>query len=188
MKLTSILGAVAITVGGAVLSAAPAQAVMINGQLDIIGIVNVQSSIFAPGGTLDFDQASPANIVAFATDDFASFVSVGMTPTLFDLTFTGPVSVYSIGGFTFTANSFFDFDNASPGRGFAANGILSGNGFGATPGLLTLSTQSNSGSQIKASFSSTTTATPVPVPASVLMLLSALGGLGLFSRRRRTAA
>lgn len=188
MELKALVGAAAVALSGATLTVAPAEAVQISGQLDITGIVNVQTSDFAPGGTLDFDQANLANIVALVTDDFAAFTSVGTAPTLFDLAFNGPGTVYTVGGFTFAADTFFDFDNAFPGRGFAANGTVSGNGFDDTPGLLTLSTQSNNANQIMASFSSTTTTTPIPLPASVLMLLAALGGLGIVSRGRSAPA
>lgn len=187
LKLKTVIGAGAIALGGACVSVAPAQAVMINGQLDITGIVNVQTSDFMPGGALDFDQGSPENLVVIATGDFSS-IPLNTSPTLFDLTFVAPEDVYSVGGFTFTANEYFDFDNAFPGRGFAANGTISGNGFDDTDGLFTLSTQSNTPDQVQASFSSSTTAMPIPLPASVLMLLAALGGLGVVSRRRSAAA
>jgi hypothetical protein len=181
VELKALVGAVALALGGATMSVAPAEAVQIRGQLDITGVVNVQTSDFAPGGALDFDQGNAFNQVVIATGDFSS-IALGTSPTLFDLDFTAPETVYTVDGFTFTATSFFDFDNAFPGRGFAANGILSGAGFDDTPGVLAFSTQATSSGQVLASFSSSTTA--IPLPASVLMLLAALGGLGIVSRGR----
>lgn len=172
-------------IGAAAIAALPlaAEAVMISGQLDITGIVNVQNSSFVPGGFLDFEGDGT---VVIATDDFSGLF--GATATLFDLDFVAPEDVYTVGGFTFEATSFFDFDSAIPGRAFSASGVITGNGFDATPGLLRLSTQSTSPTQLIASFSSTTTATPIPLPASVLMLMAALGGLGVVSRRRMATA
>lgn len=190
MELKSLIGAAAVAFTGAMLTVAPAQAAQISGQLDITGILNVDNSIFAPGGNLDFDQGNVANIVAQADGDFATFATVGDHPTLFDLAFTAPEDVYTVDGFTFRATSYTDFDNDFPGRSFAANGVLSGNGFEDTAGTLLLSTQAK-GTEVKVSFSSTTEATSaVPLPASVLMLLSALGGLGglgFLSRRNAVA-
>ena len=181
MNMKALIGAAVVALGTS-LTAAPAHAVMIDGQLDIVGTVNVQTSNFQPGGALDF---AGNGLVLIALGDFASFVSVGDTATLNDLTFTPPEVVYTVGGFTFTANSYFDFDNIIPGRGFSSNGILTGNGFDPTPGLLTLTTQSNNVNQMQASFSSSTT---VPAPATVLLLLTGLGVLGFVSRRRSAAA
>jgi hypothetical protein len=184
VRLRTLIAAAAVALTGAMMTAAPASAATINGQLDVGGVVNVQSSNFEPGGNLDFDQGNIMNEVVIATGDFATFVSPGDAATLFDLAFSAPEDVYTVGGFTFRATSYFDFDNAFPGRSFAANGVLTGNGFDATQGLLTLSTQSNNAGQTVASFSSTTTTNVIPLPASVLMLLAALGGLGIVSRRR----
>ena len=149
MKPKALIGAAVVALGVS-LTAAPAHAVMIDGQLDIVGIVDVQASDFQLGGVLDFVGNGT---VIISLGDFAAFVSAGDTATLNDLTFTPPEDVYTVGGFTFTANSYFDFDNVIPGRGFASNGILTGNGFDPTPGLLTLTTQSNNVNQLIASFS-----------------------------------
>ena len=166
------------------LTLTPAQAAIIDGQLDITGIVNVNNSTFAPGGFLDFDGDGT---VVIATGDFSS-IALGSSATLFDLDFSAPEDAYSVGGFTFTTDNYFDFDNEFPGRGFSATGVLSAAGYTNTAGLLTLSTQSNTSSQILASFSSSTTATPIPLPASVLLLLGGLAGLGAVSRGRFATA
>ena len=188
MRLKSFIVAMAFALGGAAASVGQAQAATISygSQLDITGIVNVQSSTFAPGGNLDFDQGNPLTFVVISTGDFAPFVSPGATPTLFDLDFTPSEPVWSVGGFTFTANSYAAFDNAFPLRGFEAFGTITGNGFDPTPGMFALTTQGLSGDQLQASFSSSTIA--IPLPASVFMLLAALGGLGVLSRHRGAAA
>lgn len=156
-------------------------AARINGQLDIVGVVNVQNSEFVSGGVVDFDPNTSSGVL-IADGDFTPFS--GTAFDLFDLTLTGTQLVYSGDGLSFTANEFFGFDNdASDGdRGFMARGVLELAGFDATPGLFSFSTQENTAQQVRASFSSTTTA--IPLPASVLMLMGALGGLAFIGKRR----
>jgi hypothetical protein len=177
VSFKSLFAIVGVALGGAVAINEPAEAATISlgSQLDIVGVVDVQNSSFQPGGSLVFDGDGIVNI---ATGDFAPLL--GSTADMFDLNFAPPEDVYSVGGFTFTANSYFDFDDASSGRAFAARGLLSHADFDDTPGILALTTQSVSGGQILASFSSSTMV--IPVPASVLMLLAGLAGLAIVSR------
>lgn len=181
-SLKSLIVAAAFVLGGALMSSGPAEAVPISkgSQIDIVGVVDVQNSNFEPGGLLIFEGDGLVNI---ATGDFAGLM--GSSATMSNLTFTPPEQVWSVGGFTFTAESYFDFDSAIPGRAFKSTGFISGNGFEPTPGILALSTQSTSPSQVNASFSSSTIST-IPLPASVLMLFGALGGLAVLGRRRST--
>ena len=90
-----------------------------------------------------------------------------------------PGAIWSGGGFTFTASSFSNFLNGPIFYSFVASGVISGNGFDATSGFLTLSAQ---GSSATVSFSSTT---EIPLPAAGLMLLVGLGGLAAVWRRRK---
>lgn len=160
-----------------------AHAVMLTGQLDIVGVVDLDDSDFVSGGFVDFEPNQSSGVL-IAEGDFAAFS--GTTFDLFDVTLSGSQLVYSGDGLTFTANEFFGFDNdVSDGdRGFMARGLLELAGFESTPGLFSFSTQENSPGQSIASFSSTTTATPIPLPASVLMLMGALGGLAFIGKRR----
>ena len=182
MTLKSFIAAAVVAISGALTALAPAQAttISVGSQLDIVGVVDVQNSSFQPGGSLVFVGDGIVNV---ATGGFAGLV--GSTADLFDLNFAPAEKVYSVAGFTFTATSYSNFDNAFPGRSFIARGILSHLDFDNTPGIFALSTQNVSGRQVLASFSSSTMA--IPLPASVLMLMGGLAGLGVVSRLRSVA-
>ena len=182
MRLKTLIAAAALALSGALAVLAPAQAatISVGSQLDIVGVVDVRNSSFQPGGSLIFVGDGIVNV---ATGDFAGLI--GSTADLFDLNFAPSEKVYSVGGFTFTATKYSNFDNAFPGRSFTARGILSHPDFDNTPGIFALSTQSVSGRQVLASFSSSTMA--IPLPASVFMLLGGLAGLGVVSRGRTAA-
>jgi hypothetical protein len=158
-----------------------AQAVtLISGTLDISGTVNGANSVYTPAGQVDFN--SPGLVIA-ATGDFDTFVNPGDPVTLYDFAFaSAPVAIYSVGGFTFTAVNFTDYDNVSPNLGFTAYGTLSGNGFADTRGIMYFTTQA---SQINVSFSSTTV---TPLPAALPMFASGLGVLGIAGWRKRKKA
>ncbi len=177
MKLKSVIAAAAIATLPLAVQAAP-----LTGQLDLVGVVNLQGSQFMPSGSVDFIGSGLAII---ATEDFAAFM--GTAFDLFDIDFEMPDLVYSGGGLSFTATNYTGFDNASPGRGFSATGVLKLAGYDDTPGVFALSTQETNANQVRASFSSSTMPAPVPLPASVLMLLGALSGLGVISRQRKAA-
>jgi len=154
-------------------------AATISGQIDIVGVVNLNTSSFTATGNGDLD---PTGVVLIATGDFSTvgFLSVA---NLTDISFPAPGQIWSVGGFTFTATSFSGFLNMATTKAFTALGIVTGLGFDATDGILSFSAQ---GSKGKVSFSSTTVA-PIPVPAAGFLLIGALGGLALLSRRRKTA-
>lgn len=164
-----------------------AQAAMINGQLDISGLLNRDNSTFTPTGQIDFVGTG---IALQATDDFAGSITPFVTMfTLYDISFAAPGLIYQGGGFSFTASAFRNFDNAFPGRSFVADGTLTAAGFDATPGVFALSTQSTGlpNERVTVSFSSDTNASPapVPVPAAGFLLL---GGLGMLAAARRAKA
>lgn len=185
LKLKSLIGAavVATTLPFAA-AAAP-----ITGQLDLTGNVD-QSSVFTSTGSVDFIDGGAAASGA-ATGDFAALVN-----TIFEagadtaFLFTDPLDlslagvIYTGGGITFTASSFFGFDNDGDIRGFNALGEITAPGFDPTPGTFSFSTQGVGEFQV--SFSATTVPTPVPLPATVFLLLAGLGALGIVSRRCKT--
>ena len=165
----------------AVLAPIAASAATITGQLDISGIVNLNTSTFSSLGNADLE---PTGTVVIANGDFAGVdMSVGAV-SLTDVDFTSPGQIWSVGGFTFVATSFFGFLDTTD-KAFSAWGTISAAGFDDTAGLLTFTAQENN-QAIQVSFSTTTT--PVPLPAGGLMLLTALGGFGALSARRRRKA
>jgi hypothetical protein len=185
MKLTTIVAA-------AFVAALPLSAnAVVLGQLDLVGNVNPSNSEYTETGQVDLYPTATATI---ATGVFDSVITNEEAlgngdPTVFevfDLAFDNPDPqlVFTGGGFSFTATSFLNFDNQFPGRAFDAQGFATGP-FGSLPGVFSLSSQARGPGETRVSFSSTTTV--VPVPASVLMLISALGGLGLLSYRRGAA-
>jgi hypothetical protein len=154
--------------------------------LDLVG--NVLLADFTPTGFVNFEPEGA--VASRATGDFAGFVNtifeVGAdTPfTLNDIDFTNLGVIYFSDDISFEATSIVSFDNtANPTAGFKAGGIVTLTGLDPTPGFFSLSLQDD---KVEVSFSSTTTV--IPLPASVLMLLGALGGLGLVSRRRSATA
>lgn len=164
----SIAVAVALILAPLAVSAMP-----ISGTIDINGGVLVGSSEFTPTGSVVFATV-PGAEVFIATGDFDTFVDNGDAVTLTNIDFTSPDTIWSVGGFTFTASVFTNIAE----RAFTALGIVSGNGFDDTQGLIQLTTQDGNG---VVSFSSTTV---VPLPAAGLLLISAFGGL-VFMRRRQ---
>ena len=164
----------------AVAAPVAALAATISGQIDITGSVNLNTSDFSASGNADLNNPG---VVIIATGDFAAFTSPGSLASLTDIDFTAPGAIWAVGGFTFTASAFSDFQDTST-KAFTADGVISGNGFEDTDGILTFTSQEN-GDAVTVSFSSTTT--PVPVPAAGLLLTTALGGLAFARRRRKNA-
>ena len=167
----------------AVISIAPltASAATISGQIDITGTVNTGTSSFSATGIADLN---PKGIVVIADGDFNSLTPFVSLATLTDINFAAPGQIWSVGGFSFVASSFFDFLDTGT-KAFSARGIIAHAGFDDTDGLLTFTAQSG---RAKVSFSSTTTPAPVPVPAAGFLLVGALGGLAALRRRKALAA
>jgi hypothetical protein len=186
VNLKSLIGAGTVVVTAAFLSAAPAQAALISSdsQLEIAGgLVDLTTINIASGGNVTFLDNTVAVDSAFG--DFASLADTIVTFTN-PLTLTVGETIYvGDSGLSFTATSFNAFDNVGPEWGFEASGIITLDGFDATPGFFAFSTQRATGATF-ASFSTSTTV--IPLPASVFMLMAALGGLGVVSRRRSATA
>lgn len=159
---------------------AASYAATISGAISIEGDVLLGSSTIADGGYVDLGATGS---VQSATGDF-SVISADTIVTLSSFAITpGSQLIWSVGGFTFTANSFADFFDNGIVQGFSTTGVISnGNSEDDTDGTLVFSTQGTIGS---ASFSSTTTA--VPVPAAGLLLIAGIGALGVAGRRKKAA-
>ena len=171
MNLRTILAAAILSIAGSVASAA-----LINGAIDI-------------GGQIDSADAQDLTIVDFIGDGSViatagDFVGVVGPVTMTDIVIATPGEIWSVGGFTFTATSFHNLTlNAQGGKDFSAVGILTAAGFDDTTGTFEYSSNS---SGVLASFSSSTIST-VPVPAGILLMGTALAGLGVARRRKKAA-
>lgn len=152
-------------------------AATLSGQIDITGAINLAGSEFTETGSADL--LNPG-VVVFSSGDFGLFTNLGDLVVLTDADFAAPGAIWEVGGFTFTATAFHNFtnDNVNNVFGFDAVGLITGNGYDATQGRLEFSAQS---SQAIASFSSTTV---VPLPAGLLLMGTALAGLGMTRRKK----
>lgn len=184
MNLKSLIGAAAIAV--ALPLASQAAPISVNSQLDLVG--EVFAADFRPGGFVNFHPTLA--VAAMDVGDFDPFVNTIFEAgadtifTMVDINFDALGLIYFNEDISFTATNIISFDNVTdPVAGFKAAGIITLAGFDPTPGFFSLSVQDK---KVEVSFSSTTT--PIPLPASVLMLLAALGGLGVVSRRGSATA
>jgi hypothetical protein len=131
--------------------------------------------------------------VAFATDDYASYIapfSIATMASAWSFT-SGPISSFwSVGGFTFDLDSSAIVTQGGGAVHVAGTGTVYGNGFDPTPGIWSFTTQdpgATHGSLNVFSFSASGSH-PVPDSGSTMILIGAgLTVLGLASRRMRRA-
>jgi hypothetical protein len=156
-------------------------AATISGQIDITGAVNLPTSSFDAAGNADLE---PTGLVVVSTGDFSG-IAFGTPVAMADISFAAPGQIWSVGGFTFNASLFSNFQDSAT-KAFNAVGTIAAAGFDDTRFFMTFTSQTN-GPAVQVSFSSTSLPSPVPVPASGLLLVGGLGALGVARRRKKTA-
>ena len=130
-------------------------------------------------------------IVVDADGDFASFVTPGVSQAVFAVPWTfnsGPVNAFwSVGGFTFNLTASSIFSQGNGGLTVTGYGWITGNGFDATYGTWSFTTQNPGvGNPARFSFSAATGAVP-DSGSTVAFLGLALVGVEALRRRIRTA-
>ena len=130
-------------------------------------------------------------IVVDADGDFSSFVTPGVSQAVFAVPWTfnsGPVNAFwSVGGFTFNLTASSIFSQGNGGLVVTGFGWITGNGFDATYGTWSFSTQNPGvGNPARFSFSAATGAVP-DSGSTVAFLGLALVGVEALRRRMRTA-
>ncbi len=184
----TILAILAAGLASTAFTGGHAQAAMVNGAIT-----------FAGGAVFDtMDLATATQVTAF-TDvtvqsrdgDFAAFVNIGdsalMATTYTFVPSTPTPGLWSVGGFTFDlANSVVDFQT-STFLAVSGTGTITGNGFDATPGIWSFTSQSPSADGVF-SFSSGTSANGVPEGGATVALLGlAFFGVELARRKLKFA-
>lgn len=178
--MLAVLAAVALT-----FASTEANAALINGALTISGGAAFDTASLATATQVDsFHNVS----VQSADGDFASFVSTGdsvtmAAPYVFSPS-TPTLSLYSVGGFTFDlANSVVEFQNANYLL-ISGSGTITGNGFEATPGTWSFSTQSPSADGIFSFSAASNAAAGVPESGATVVLLGiSLIGVAVVRRK-----
>ena len=173
----------------AALSPIAAWAAPITGDLEIGTTLDLAASTFADDGRVAL-AADASSIVLDATGSFdAAGLSLGDSVLLGSFDLTAPVSIWSVGIFTFEATAFSNISETVSGaeitRSFNASGVVSAAGFDDTIGLLSFSgTSSSQKTTDVVSFNFTTDVAPVPLPAGLLLMGTALAGLGMVRRKK----
>ena len=163
---------------GLILAPVLASAATVAGQVELSGTYNPATSSFTAAGGVD--MVSPGTVQS-VTEDFDTYVDPLDAVSFQDVDFTAPGVIWSVGGFTFTATSFTAIAQGFV-QGFSAIGIVSGNGFEDTTGILSFSTLGN-----VANISFGIVSAPIPTPATGGLLLTGLVAAAALRRRNRAA-
>ncbi len=151
----------------------PAQAALIEGQLDFVGFAAVDREA---GQYVSIDYLFGPFVVS-ATDDYAATVSVGDAVSVIDpinfTTLSLPETIWSVGGFSFSLESLSINDGTTVG----GNGIISAAGFDDTDGFWSFTSQGSDDGMFAFS------ATAVPEPSIIALLTMGLLGLGITRRK-----
>lgn len=170
------------TCAAAILACAPvmAQSATLNGQIGIFGVIDLTSSNIAPAGQATI--SSNSGFVLLTSGDFSSIAPFS-TVVINDIDFSTPSTIWSVGGFQFTATSFGSFQINATSQSFIAEGVITGAGFDPTQAILGFAFSAFSGSS-QASFSITSAASVVPLPAGWLLMGTALTGFCGLRRKK----
>ncbi len=156
-----------------------AHALPINGDITFGGILDPAMNL-ETGPTVLF---GPVIFVTSVTGALDSTIDVGNLVTFndFDLPFTGAQNpLWTAGGFTFALTSVTVSPRSALELDIRGRGILSGNGFDATPYAWSFSADRTSQNAI--GFSATNA---VPEPGTMMLMGSGLLGLGFWRRFKK---
>lgn len=163
-----------------------ANAALIDGTIELAG---GWTPIDDTGAATTIDQATgidftdDLSVVVASSGDLTqpNLAPATMTDFQFNPLSPNPVSVWTVGGFTFEMDSVTINTQNSINLSLSGTGTITGNGFDATPGTWEFTGQT--ASDITFSWSSSNLA--VPVPAAVWLFGSGLIGLVGVARRKR---
>jgi len=190
MKKT-LLKSVFVALAGLGLVAGNALSTPINGVIQLTGQVTLTGGTsFQTATGIEFLEAVGDLHLDQALVSDASFTlapTKGLTATMQDFQFSPFVAnnpVWSVDGFSFAMNSITYDSNNGTFLNLAGTGTISGNGYDATVGTFTFSTQ-NTG-DVDFSWSGSTSTSPVPEPATMLLFGTGIAGLAGIARRKRS--
>ncbi|MBA3832136.1 MAG: VPDSG-CTERM sorting domain-containing protein [Chthoniobacterales bacterium] len=175
MKSKLLLTLLATAFAGAGLTTPQAQASQINGAITFAGGAIFDTNSLATATTVNTFE----NVTVKSRDgDYAAFLDVGDSvamamPYVFVPTTPTP-ALWSVGGFTFDLTNSVVVLQTSNFLAITGSGTISGNGFDATPGTWSFTSQSPAADGVF-SFSAGSSAQGVPEGGSTVALL----GLGL---------
>lgn len=165
-----------------------ANAALINGTIELAGAWTPVDSVPSPvtidtATGIDFtnDQAA---VMASSGDMALPFLTLAtMNDFQFNPLAPNPVTVWSVGGFSFSMDNVTIDTQTASALTLSGSGMITGGGFDPTPGTWAFSGQT--ASNITFSWSSSNLA--VPIPPAVWLFGSGLLGLVGIARRRKAS-